>query len=48
MAWRGQRLPWTDSLRMGETMRRVVRATDDAKEGVAAFKEGREPRWTGR
>ena len=48
MAWRGQRLPWGDSLRMGETMRRVVRATDDAKEGVAAFKEGREPRWTGR
>jgi enoyl-CoA hydratase/carnithine racemase len=48
MAYRGQTLPWTDAVRMGETMRRVVGATDDAAEGRAAAAEGREPRWRAR
>jgi len=48
MAWRGQRLPFTEAVRFGETMRRVAGRTDDAAEGVAAFLEKREPRWQGR
>jgi enoyl-CoA hydratase/carnithine racemase len=48
MAHRGQALPWVDAVRMGETMRRVVLATDDAAEGLAAARERREPRWKGR
>jgi enoyl-CoA hydratase/carnithine racemase len=48
MAWRGQRLPWVDVVRMGEAMRRVAGATDDAKEGAAAMREGRPPHWQGR
>jgi E-phenylitaconyl-CoA hydratase len=48
MAYRGQHLPWTDAVRMGETMRRVVGATDDAAEGRAATAEKREPRWRAR
>lgn len=48
MAHRGRTLPWTDAVRMGEAMRRVVGATDDAREGMAAAAERREPRWRGR
>jgi E-phenylitaconyl-CoA hydratase len=48
MAHRGQTLPWVDAVRMGEAMRRVVGATDDAREGMSARAEGREPRWKGR
>jgi E-phenylitaconyl-CoA hydratase len=48
MAYRGRTLPWVDAVRMGETMRRVVLATDDAKEGLRAAAERRDPRWTGR
>lgn len=48
MAYRGQTLPWVDAVRMGETMRRVVLATDDAAEGMAAAREGRTPEWKGR
>jgi enoyl-CoA hydratase/carnithine racemase len=48
MAHRGQTLPWVDAVRMGEAMRRVVGATDDAREGMSARAEGREPRWSGR
>jgi enoyl-CoA hydratase/carnithine racemase len=48
MAYRGRHLPWTDAVRMGETMRRVVMQTDDAREGGAAVREGRAPKWTGR
>jgi len=47
MAYRGQYLPWVDAVRMGETMRRVAAQTDDAREGMAAAREGREPRWQG-
>ena len=48
MAYRGQTLPWVDAVRMGETMRRVVLASEDAAEGRAAFAEGRTPRWRAR
>ncbi len=47
MAARGAQLPWSDAVRMGETMRRVVAATDDASEGLAAAAERRRPDWTG-
>jgi E-phenylitaconyl-CoA hydratase len=48
MAARGQRLPWVEAVRFGETMRRVAAATDDASEGWQAARDGREPRWRGR
>jgi len=48
MAHRGRHLPWEDAVRMGEAMRRVVGATDDAREGIQASAERRPPRWTGR
>jgi enoyl-CoA hydratase/carnithine racemase len=48
MAYRGQTLPWVDAVRMGEAMRRVVLATEDAAEGMAAAREGRAPEWRGR
>jgi E-phenylitaconyl-CoA hydratase len=48
MAARGQRLPWVEAVRFGETMRRVAGATEDAAEGFAAARERREPRWKGR
>ncbi len=48
IAWRAQFLPWADAVRMGETMRRVAGATDDAQEGLAAYAEGRSPTWRAR
>jgi len=48
MAYRGQTLPWVDAVRMGETMRRVALATEDAAEGMRAAREGRAPEWKGR
>jgi E-phenylitaconyl-CoA hydratase len=48
MAHRGQGLPWTDAVRFGETMRKVVHATEDAKEGMAAAAERRAPHWHGK
>ena len=48
MAHRGQRLPWTDAVRFGETMRRVVHTTEDAAEGMAAAAERRAPHWQGK
>jgi E-phenylitaconyl-CoA hydratase len=48
MAHRGRSLPWTEAVRFGETMRRVVHTTDDAKEGMAASAEKRAPRWQGK
>lgn len=48
MAYRGRALPWLDAVRMGETMRRVAGATEDAREGMAAAREGRAPKWRGR
>jgi enoyl-CoA hydratase/carnithine racemase len=48
MAARARRLPWTEAVRFGETMRRVAGATDDAREGFAAARERRAPEWKGR
>jgi E-phenylitaconyl-CoA hydratase len=48
MAARGQRLPWLEAVRFGETMRRVAAGTEDAREGWQAAREGRAPRWQGR
>jgi enoyl-CoA hydratase/carnithine racemase len=48
MAYRGQQLPWTEAVRMGETMRRVVHTTEDAREGGLAAREGRTPVWKGK
>jgi E-phenylitaconyl-CoA hydratase len=48
MAARGQRLSWVEAVRFGETMRRVVAATEDAREGWTAARERRKPRWRGR
>lgn len=48
MAYRGQTLPWTDAVRMGEAIRRIALNTRDAAEGRAAALERREPHWQGR
>ncbi|MEL7209871.1 MAG: enoyl-CoA hydratase/isomerase family protein [Actinomycetota bacterium] len=48
MAHRARELPWIDAVRMGETMRRLVAATDDATEGARARMEGRPPEWNAR
>ncbi len=48
MAARGPNLPWEDALRLGESMRRVVGATEDASEGMRASAERRDPDWRGR
>ncbi|MCB1014280.1 MAG: enoyl-CoA hydratase/isomerase family protein [Acidimicrobiales bacterium] len=48
MAWRGQRLSFSEAVRFGETMRRVAAGTEDAAEGRAAAAEGRPPEWKGR
>ena len=47
VARRGQELPFVDAIRFGETMRKVTRATADAKVGPAAFREKQTPTWTG-
>lgn len=48
VAWRGQRMSWVEAVRMGEAMRRLVSRSEDAREGGAAAREGRSPRWQGR
>lgn len=48
VAARGAHLPPLEALRFGETMRKVVAATEDAAEGAAAAREGRAPRWRAR
>lgn len=47
MAYRGQEMHWTEAVRFGETLRRYVANTDDAREGMRATSEGRAPVWTG-
>jgi len=48
VAWRGRELPWVDAVRFGETMRKVANATEDAREGLTAAAEHRDPEWKGR
>ena len=47
VAVRSQALSFGDALRMGEAMRRLAGSTEDSREGVRAFREKREPRFTG-
>jgi enoyl-CoA hydratase/carnithine racemase len=48
VAWRSAEMGWTESVRFGETMRKVAGATADAAEGVTAWREKRQPEWKGR
>lgn len=48
VAWRTGDMSWIDAVRFGETMRKVVGATDDVAEGLRAWREKRPPRWQGR
>jgi E-phenylitaconyl-CoA hydratase len=48
VAVRAPHLPAVDAIRFGETMRKVVAATDDAAEGRRAAGERRPPRWAAR
>ncbi|MPY93388.1 MAG: enoyl-CoA hydratase/isomerase family protein [Acidimicrobiia bacterium] len=48
VAWRAQQLPFVEAVRFGETVRRVAQATEDAREGMAAAREQREPVWRSR
>jgi enoyl-CoA hydratase/carnithine racemase len=48
MATRGRDLPWAESVRFGETMRKVAGATEDAREGIQAAADRRPPVWKGR
>jgi E-phenylitaconyl-CoA hydratase len=48
VAVRAQHLSTVEAIRFGETMRKVAGATDDAKEGMRAFGEGRRPDWKAR
>jgi len=48
MAVRSRGLPMQEAIRWGETMRKVVGATEDAAEGMRAKAEGRTPEWKGR
>jgi E-phenylitaconyl-CoA hydratase len=48
VAYRSRSLPPLEAIRFGETMRKVATATEDAHEGVQAWREGRPPEWRGR
>lgn len=48
MAVRAGGMGSVDAIRFGETMRRVAGSTEDAVEGVAAFRDRRDPVWRGR
>jgi E-phenylitaconyl-CoA hydratase len=48
VAARASNLPMVEAIRFGETMRKVVAATEDAAEGHRAAIEGRAPHWLAR
>ena len=48
MAMRAPHLSTPEAIRVGEAMRVVVNSTTDAREGLSAVAEHREPRWQGR
>jgi enoyl-CoA hydratase/carnithine racemase len=48
VAWRTADMGWIESVRFGEVMRRVVGATDDVAEGIAAWRDKRKPYWRAR
>jgi enoyl-CoA hydratase/carnithine racemase len=48
VAWRTADMGWIESVRFGETMRKVAAATEDAAEGLRAWQEKRKPEWKGR
>jgi enoyl-CoA hydratase/carnithine racemase len=48
LAVRARQLPRSEGLRLEQAMNRVLRDTDDAREGAAAFVEKRPPRFSGR
>jgi enoyl-CoA hydratase/carnithine racemase len=47
VAWRTADMGWIESVRFGETMRKVAGATDDVAEGRRAWQEKRKPDWQG-
>jgi E-phenylitaconyl-CoA hydratase len=47
-AIRGLDLPFAEAVRMGEALRRLALQSEDVAEGMQAFLEKREPRFTGR
>lgn len=47
MAVRSQAMSFADALRMGEAFRKIAGGADDAREGVRAFREKREPEYHG-
>ena len=47
VAVRSQAMSFADALRMGEAMRKLAHSTDDAREGVRAFREKRDPDYHG-
>ena len=48
VAWRTADMGWLESVRFGEVMRKVVGATDDVAEGMAAWRDKRKPYWRAR
>lgn len=48
VAWRTADMGWIESVRFGETMRKVAAATEDATEGGRAAAERRSPEWRAR
>ena len=40
--------PFDDGLKLEGDLQRMLYATDDCREGIAAFRERRAPRWTGK